>query len=118
MKLKLLTLALLAFTACADDQKSAIVGKWQAYEWTLDGKPTGMDASKVHFNFKEDGGYFGQFGDQKQVGTWRFAKGHIYAKSNGRPEMDLTILKADGVELEFETPLGNGSKEAFKFKRE
>lgn len=120
MKLKLIILLSLALAACKNpnEKKNAIIGQWQGTDWLLDGKPSGMDASQVHFNFKDDGTYSANFGEQKQSGTWRFENEKLYTTLTGRPELEITVLKADGTVLEFEMGLRSGSKEGLKFKRE
>ena len=76
-------------------------------------KPSGMDATQVHFEFKEDGTYSAQFGEQKQSGTWRTEKDKLYTTETGKKEILVKMLQYDGASLDFEMNRG-GQKEILK----
>lgn len=119
MKIKLLILiTTLAAASCqkANDKNPALLGQWQGTEWLIFDKPSGMDASKVHFEFKADGTYTAQFGDQNQSGTWRTEKDKLYTTETGKKEIMVKLLKADGSKLEFEMNRG-GQKETLKMAK-
>jgi hypothetical protein len=116
MKIKLLMLiAITALTACqpANDKNPALLGQWQGTEWLIFDKPSGMDASQVVFEFKEDGTYSASFGNQNQNGTWRTEKDKLYTLETGKKEIMVKLLKADGTNLDFEMNRG-GQKETLR----
>lgn len=117
MKINVLTiaLALVAITACqkANDKNPALLGKWQGTEWLIMDKPSGMDATQVSFEFKEDGMYSAQFGTQKQAGIWRTENDKLYTTETGKKEILVKLLKYDGAALDFEMNRG-GQKEILK----
>lgn len=115
MKFKFFAIALLALSACqkANDKNPALLGQWQGTEWLIMDQPSGMDATQVHFEFKEDGSYAAQFGDQKQAGTWRTEKDKLYTTETGKKEILVKLLKYDGAALDFEMNRG-GQKEVLK----
>ena len=117
MKIKILTiaLALTALIACqkVNDKNPVLLGNWQGTEWLIMDKPSGIDASQVGFEFKEDGTYSAQFGDQKQTGTWRTEKDKLYTQETGKKEILVKMLKYDGAVLDFEMNRG-GQKEILK----
>lgn len=117
MKIKLLSLVLFlgAFAACqkANDKNPALIGNWEGTEWLIMDKPSGMDATQVHFEFKEDGSYSAQFGEQKQSGVWRTEKDKLYTTETGKKEILVKLLKYDGASLDFEMNRG-GQKEILK----
>ncbi|MCC6283324.1 MAG: lipocalin family protein [Saprospiraceae bacterium] len=108
-------LALLTAAACqkANDKNPALFGKWQGSEWMISDKPSGMDATQVNFEFKEDGTYTASFGDQSQSGTWRTEKDKLYTLGKGKQEIMVKLLKAEATELDFEMNRG-GQKETLK----
>jgi hypothetical protein len=105
----------LAGAACqkANDKNPALFGKWQGTEWLIFDKPSGMDATQVGFEFKEDGTYTAQFGDQNQSGTWRTEKDKLYTQEKGKQEIMVKLLKSDATGLDFEMNRG-GQKETLK----
>ena len=115
MKNILIALVLLPLVACqkANDKNPALFGIWQGTEWLIMDKPSGMDATRVSFEFKEDGTYSAQFGDQKQSGTWRTEKDKLYTTETGKKEILVKLLKYDGAALDFEMNRG-GQKEILK----
>jgi len=116
MKIKLLILtAAIAFAACqkANDKNPALLGSWQGTEWLIFDKPSGMDATLVRFEFREDGSFTADFGDQKKQGTWRTDKDKLYTTETGMQEIMVKLLKADGTNLDFEMNRG-GQKETLK----
>lgn len=116
MKIKLLILfAIVALAGCqpANDKNSALLGQWQGTEWLIFDKPSGMDASQVVFEFKEDGTYSASFGNQNQSGVWRTEKDKLYTTETGKKEIMVKLLKADGMSLDFEMNRG-GQKETLK----
>lgn len=119
MKIKgLILIAVLAAVSCqkVNDKNPALLGRWQGTEWLIFDKPSGMDASQVHFEFKDDGTYSAQFGEQKQAGTWRTEKDKLYTTETGKKEIMVKLLKADGAILEFEMNRG-GQKETLKMTK-
>ncbi|MBX2889566.1 MAG: hypothetical protein KF734_01440 [Saprospiraceae bacterium] len=119
MKIKLLILFVaLVLTACqsTNDKNPALLGQWQGTEWLIFDKPSGMDASKVHFEFKDDGTYSASFGNQNQSGIWRSDKDKLYTTETGKKEIMVKILKADGTSLDFEMNRG-GQQETLKMVR-
>ncbi|MCW5922217.1 MAG: lipocalin family protein [Saprospiraceae bacterium] len=116
MKIKLLILfSIVAMAACqpANDKNPALLGQWQGTEWLIFDKPSGMDASQVHFEFKDDGTYTASFGNQNQSGVWRTEKDKLYTTETGKKEIMVKLLNADGASLDFEMNRG-GQKETLK----
>lgn len=117
MKINMLAifLTLSALTACqkANDKNPALLGKWQGTEWLIFDKPSDMDATQVNFEFKEDGTYSAQFGNQNQSGTWRTEKDKLYTQESGKQEIMVKMLKIDATGLDFEMNRG-GQKETLK----
>jgi hypothetical protein len=111
----LLVFALFALSACqkTNDKNPALLGSWQGTEWLIFDKPSGMDAAQVSFEFKADGSYTAQFGDQNQSGTWRTEKDKLYTQETGKQEIMVKLLKADATGLDFEMNRG-GQKETLK----
>ena len=103
---------LAAMTACqkANDKNPALLGKWQGKEWLVFDKPSDMDATRVQFEFKADGGYGARFGDQNQTGIWRTENDKLYTTEVGKQEIMVKILKLDATTLSFEMNRG-GQKE-------
>lgn len=118
MKKILIALVLLPLVACqkANDKNPALLGLWQGTEWLIMDKPSGMDASQVSFEFKADGAYSAQFGEQKQSGVWRTDQDKLYTTETGKKEILVKLLKADGAALEFEMNRG-GQKEILKLTK-
>jgi hypothetical protein len=116
MKVKLLILiAAFALAACqkANDKNPALLGTWQGTEWLIFDKPSDMDATQVRFEFREDGSFTADFGDQKKQGVWRTDKDKLYTTETGMQEIMVKLLKADGTNLDFEMNRG-GQKETLK----
>lgn len=116
MKIKLLTLIIaVALAACqkANDKNPALLGQWQGKEWLIFDKPSGMDATQVRFEFREDGTFTADFGDQKKQGTWRTDKDKLYTTETGMQEIMVKLLKADRTNLDFEMNRG-GQKETLR----
>lgn len=111
----MLALALTAIAACqkTNDKNPALLGKWQGTEWLIFDKPSGMDATQVNFEFKEDGTYTAQFAAQNQSGTWRTEKDKLYTQETGKQEIMVKLLRADATGLDFEMNRG-GQKETLK----
>jgi len=111
----LLILAFFAIVACqkTNDKNPALLGKWQGTEWLIFDKPSDMDATQVSFEFKEDGTYSAQFGNQNQSGIWRTEKDKLYTQEKGKEEIMVKLLKADATGLDFEMNRG-GQKETLK----
>ncbi len=111
----LIILAFFAVVACqkANDKNPSLLGKWQGTEWLIFDKPGGMDATQVSFEFKEDGTYNAQFGNQNQSGIWRTEKDKLYTQEKGKEEIMVKLLKADAADLVFEMNRG-GQKETLK----
>jgi hypothetical protein len=105
----------LSLGACkkANDKNPALFGKWKGVEWLVFDKPSSMDATKVHFEFKNDGTYTANFGEQAQNGTWRTDKDKLYTTETGKQEIMVKLLKYDGTSLDFEMNRG-GQKETLK----
>jgi hypothetical protein len=120
MKLQLFILAIALFTMAAcqktNDKNPALLGQWQGTEWLIMDKPSDMDATQVGFEFKEDGSYTAQFGNQKQSGIWRTEKDKLYTQETGKQEIMVKLLKADGTALDFEMNRG-GQKETLKLAK-
>ena len=108
-------LAILALSACqkTNDKNPALLGKWQGTEWLIFDKPSGMDATQVNFEFKDDGTYSAQFAAQNQSGTWRTEKDKLYTQETGKQEIMVKLLKLDATNLDFEMNRG-GQKETLK----
>jgi hypothetical protein len=111
----LLLAVALTLAACqkTNDKNPALLGSWQGTEWLIFDKPSGMDAAQVSFEFKADGSYTAQFGDQNQSGTWRTEKDKLYTQETGKQEIMVKLLKADATGLDFEMNRG-GQKETLK----
>ncbi len=99
-----------------NDKNPALLGKWQGQNWLVFDKPSGNDATQVHFEFKEDGTYNAQFGNQNQAGTWRTEKDKLYTTETAKQEIMVKLLKADGANLNFEMNRG-GQKETLEMKK-
>ncbi|MBC7774601.1 MAG: lipocalin family protein [Phycisphaerae bacterium] len=106
----------LAFCQKANDKNPALLGSWQGTEWLIMDRPSGMDATQVHFEFKEDGTFSALFGDQIKAGTWRTEKDKLYTKETGKQEIIVKLLKYDGAALDFEMNRG-GQKEVLKLAK-
>lgn len=108
----LLTGLLISALSCqkTNDKNPALIGKWQGKEWLISDKPSDIDATQVHFEFKEDGNYSAQFGNQNQSGSWRTEKDKLYTTETGKQEIMVKILKLDPAVLSFEMNRG-GQKE-------
>lgn len=115
IKLFFITLAFFAICACqkVNDKNPALLGKWQGTEWLIMDKPSDIDATQVQFEFKEDGSYNAQFGNQTQSGTWRTEKDKLYTTETGKQEILVKLLKYDSSNLDFEMNRG-GQKEILK----
>jgi hypothetical protein len=115
MKHIILLFAILALAACqkTNDKNPALLGKWQGTEWLIFDKPSGMDATQVNFEFKDDGSYTAQFAAQNQSGTWRTEKDKLYTQETGKQEIMVKLLKIDATGLDFEMNRG-GQKETLK----
>ncbi len=118
MKHIILAFTILALAACqkTNDKNPALLGKWQGTEWLIFDKPSGMDASKVEFEFNPDGSYEAEFADQKQAGIWRTEKDKLYTQETGKQEIMVKLLKMDATNLDFEMNRG-GQKETLKLKK-
>lgn len=120
MKINTLIFALIivGLTACqrANDKNPALLGQWQGTEWLIFDKPSGMDATLVRFEFREDGSFSADFGDQKKQGVWRTDKDKLYTTETGMQEIMVKLLKADGTNLDFEMNRG-GQKEILKLSK-
>lgn len=114
----LLLAVALTLTACqkTNDKNPALLGKWQGTEWLIFDKPSGMDATQVNFEFKDDGTYNAQFAAQNQSGTWRTEKDKLYTQETGKQEIMVKLLKMDATGLDFEMNRG-GQKETLKLKK-
>ena len=99
-----------------NDKNPMLLGKWQGENWLVFDKPSGNDASQVHFEFKEDGSYNAQFGQQNQTGTWRTEKDKLYTTETGKQEIMVKLLRYDGAQLNFEMNRG-GQKETLEMKK-
>jgi hypothetical protein len=111
-------IVLVAISACqkTNDKNPALLGSWQGTEWLIMDKPSDIDATKVGFEFKEDGTYNAQFANQNQSGTWRTEKDKLYTTETGKQEILVKLLKYDGAALEFEMNRG-GQKEILKMAK-
>ena len=120
MKINALVLffAVILASACqkTNDKNPLLLGTWQGTEWLIMDKPSGMDATKVQFEFKEDGTYSAQFGNQNQSGTWRTEKDKLYTTETDKKEILVKLLKYDGANLDFEMNRG-GQKETLKLAK-
>lgn len=113
----ILALALF-FTSCQqeNDKNANLPGKWQGKEWLIFDKPSGEDASQVHFEFAADGTYSAGFGKQGEKGTWRTIGDKLYTKGEGRKEIMVKMLTADGTTLKFEMNRG-GQQETLELTK-
>ena len=119
MRIKFLIITtVLALASCqkANDKNPALIGQWQGTGWLIFDKPSDMDASQVHFEFKEDGSYSARFGKQNQSGVWRTEKDKLYTTETDKKEIMVKILKIDSTTLEFEMNRG-GQKETLKLEK-
>jgi hypothetical protein len=117
--LKITTFSLLLFTAACqktNDKNPLLLGQWRGTEWLIFDKPSGLDAAQVRFEFKEDGTYAAQFGDQNQKGAWRTEKDKLYTTEEGKQEIMVKILKLNTEILEFEMNRG-GQREILKLAK-
>jgi hypothetical protein len=118
MKLKHLLFALVLFAAsCKENDKNpALLGQWKGTEWLIFDKPSGMDASNVTFEFKDDGTYTAQLGETLQTGVWRTKADKLFTTEKGKQEIMVKLIRADGEELTFEMNRG-GQKETLKLMK-
>lgn len=95
-------------TACQpeNDKNPALPGKWQGKEWLVFDKPSGQDASQVHFEFNEDGTYAAGFGEQSEKGVWRTAGDRLYTTAEGRKQIMVKIQQIDATTLKIEMNRG------------
>ncbi len=109
---------LVALAACqkANDKNPALLGKWQGTEWLISNTGSDLDATRVQFEFRDDGTFSAEFGDQKKQGTWRTQGDKLYTTETGMQEIMVKLLKADGTNLDFEMNR-SGQKEVLKFKK-
>lgn len=86
----LLLAGTLMVTDCqkVNDKNSGLLGKWQGAEWLIDKSLPRPGTVQVSFEFKNDGTYSTQFGEQKQVGTWRTDKKALYMKEESKDEIE------------------------------
>lgn len=119
MKYQLILLTLLALSSCqkTNDKNPMLYGKWQGTEWLIMDKPSDIDATQVHFEFKEEGAYSASFGSQNQSGVWRTDKDKLYTTETGKQEIMVKLLKVDATVLEFEMNRG-GQKEILKLAKQ
>lgn len=99
-----------------NDKNPAVLGKWQGTEWIFMGKPSGMDATQVNFEFKEDGTFKANFAEQHKSGTWRTKQDSMFTMEPGKREIPIRLLKSDGSGLVFEMDV-KGNKEIIKFRK-
>lgn len=115
MRYSFFAFVLLVLVACqkVNDKNPALLGQWQGKEWLIMDKASDIDASKVSFEFKDDGTYKAEFGQQSQSGVWRTEKDKLYTTETGKQEILVKVLKADFSSLDFEMNRG-GQKEILK----
>ena len=103
----LLFLCLLAFAACqkVNDKNPKLIGSWVGSEWLIKDKPSGIEASQVHFDFA-DGTFFDKFGNQNEKGIWRTDRDRLFTKADDKEEIMVKILKLDDDTLRFEMNRG------------
>lgn len=113
-----LLLGIFLISACqkANDKNPLLFGQWQGVKWLIFDKPSNNDATKVMFEFKEDGNYTAQFGEQNQTGTWRTEKDKLYTTETGKKEIMVKVLLVDASNLNFEMNRG-GQKETLELVR-
>ncbi|MFN0036592.1 MAG: lipocalin family protein [Saprospiraceae bacterium] len=109
-----IALATLALASCqkANDKNPALLGKWQGTEWLIFDKPSDMDATQVHFEFKEDGTFTALFADQMKSGTWRTEKDKLYTKETGKQEILVKLLPPEPIsKKQIEKMIADGNTE-------
>ena len=89
-----------------NDKNPALLGKWQGTEWLIFDKPSGQDATRVNFEFREDGAYSAGFGDQTEKGVWRTVGDKLYTTAEGRKEIMVKVLGVNATTLKFEMNRG------------
>ncbi|MBU6341482.1 MAG: hypothetical protein KGS48_08325 [Bacteroidetes bacterium] len=104
-----------ALLACqkVNDKNPKLIGSWIGEKWLIFDKPSDLDAAQVHFEFKEDGSYAAQFGQQEETGIWRTEKDKLYTTAQGKKEIMVRLITADGQHLDFEMNRG-GQKETLQ----
>jgi len=119
MKNALLSLLLfgLLLSSCqkTNDKNPALFGQWQGTSWLIFDKPSEIDASQVHFEFKGEGAYSAQFGKQSEQGLWRTEKDKLYTTAEGKKEIMVKLLRVDSI-LRFEMNRG-GQKETLELAK-
>ncbi len=110
--------ALFSLASCqkVNDKNPVLLGQWQGTEWLIMDKPSDIDATQVSFEFKEDGTFNAQFGNQNQTGVWRTEKDKLYTTETGKQEIMVKLLKCEANALDFEMNRG-GQKEILKLKK-
>ena len=87
-------ITLLSLFACQNDSKSPmLVGEWHGAAWTLNGQDAGRDFASVKFEFKADGTYATQFGNQKESGTYRMEGMELYTTGENKIEKMVSFSK-------------------------
>jgi hypothetical protein len=99
-----------------NDKNPALLGKWQGTEWLIFDKPSGQDATRVHFEFREDGAYAAGFGDQSEKGVWRTVGDKLYTTAEGRKEIMVKVLGVNATKLKFEMNRG-GQPETIELQK-
>ncbi|HRI61541.1 MAG TPA: lipocalin family protein, partial [Saprospiraceae bacterium] len=105
MKIRfIIIIAIATLVSCqkGNDKNPLLLGQWQGTEWLIFDKLSDIDASKVQFEFKDDGSYTAQFGNQNQSGTWRTEKDKLYTTETGKKEIMVKLLQVDNTTLVFE----------------
>jgi hypothetical protein len=110
-----LLLLLTGFMACQKpiERNPALFGNWVGEKWLIFDKPSDLDAKKVNFEFKDDGTYTSKFGEQGDSGVWHTEEDKLYTKAEGKKEIMVRLITADGTHLNFEMNRG-GQKETLE----
>jgi hypothetical protein len=115
--LNIFALALLLLTGCAKDlgYQQAILGTWQAVNWTVGDKDTRVTAG-IKFEFKADG-YSAALDGRSEQGSYRIDGDKLYSHAVGQQEIMVKITKLNADSLAFEMNRG-GTKEHLTLVRE
>ena len=86
----LLFLLPLIFAACKTDNPQ-ILGEWTGISWEVEGKPSGRDATQMHFKFNADDTYTLTFGAMGEKGKFKLKGNKLYTTEEGKLEKMVEI---------------------------
>ena len=106
------------FISCADSLDETLLhGKWKGADWLVEGKPSGLNAASIQFEFKADGTYEANFVNQKENGTYYLAADKLYTTDEGKAQkvVRLLMLTQDSIKMDMNR---GGTTELLILKKE